>query len=155
MSKNVNVATSVPVTTPTPPPPQLPHVPEKTPVKTAQKPSPTIPWGKKLPPKPVPGALDRVQAIAADRGYSKAEIKALVTLLRRESGIQQNNVNPTSHACGLFQRLPCPWKITVEDGHWVVHASIETQMENGLAYIERRYGTCAKALSEQLRKGWY
>lgn len=123
----------------------LPDVADKTPINRP----------KSYSPAQITGAEARVREIAENSGYSKIESDSLIMLLRRESGVNPNAVNKKTHACGLFQRLPCPWKITQDNGVYTVHASIEEQMENGLAYIKNRYTTASAALKFQRERGWY
>lgn len=72
-----------------------------------------------------------------------------------ESGIDKDAVNPSSHACGLFQRLRCPWGIVGTEKPFVVQSTIEEQLENGMLYINERYGTISNAWSFWELHGWY
>lgn len=76
---------------------------------------------------------------------SEQEIIYLLEVLQRESSFSTTAVNPTSGACGLFQRLPCSVKIGDFDG----------QMADGLAYIKARYGTAQRAWKFWLDHGSY
>lgn len=100
----------------------------------------------------------RVIELAQEHGYSEVEIQNLLALLTRESGIRENAVNPTSHACGIFQRYKCPWEIT-DINHatrtGTVHASVDEQVANGFAYIDARYGNPIKANQFQLANNYY
>lgn len=133
----------------TPLPTGLPVVSEKKPIKVA------IPAKRGLNYVRVEDAEKQVREIAIRAGYTPKELQALITLLGKESGVQPNRVNTSSHACGLFQRLPCPWKLSTVNGMWVVGSSIETQMSNGLAYIKNRYGAATNALRFWYEHHWY
>lgn len=52
-------------------------------------------------------------------------------IIQHESGGDPYAVNPSSGACGLFQRLPC--SVSLGD--------VASQMADGLNYIAARYGT--------------
>ena len=69
----------------------------------------------------------------------------LVNLIQRESGFNPNAVNPSSGACGLFQRLPCSVKLGDVDG----------QIADGVRYIKARYGTFTAAWNFWLNNNWY
>ena len=87
-----------------------------------------------------------------------AASEALHELLRRESGWSPNAVNEGSGACGLFQRLPCPWSYyggRPEPGDDRVYANPRLQVANGVRYIDSRYGTPVQALNHHNRMGWY
>jgi hypothetical protein len=66
-------------------------------------------------------------------------------IIQHESGGNPNAVNPSSGACGLFQRLPC----TVPLGN------VEVQMADGLAYIQSRYGSAKAAYDFWQINNWY
>lgn len=86
-------------------------------------------------------------------------------LIWRESSHNRNAVNPSSEACGWFQRLVarrlspgrgCPWKVTrLASGRWIVHHPPIEQARNGLRYIAGRYGSPSAALRFHDRNGWY
>lgn len=82
---------------------------------------------------------------------------ALHELLRRESTWSPNAVNDGSGACGLFQRLPCPWKYRAADPERV-YATPYVQAKNGYRYIlysVQGYGTPEAALAAHDEQGWY
>lgn len=83
---------------------------------------------------------------------------ALHELLRRESTWNPNAVNEDSGACGLFQRLPCPWSYhggnAGPSDDWVRATPLQ-QARNGLGYITGRYGTPDAALAFHNANGWY
>jgi len=76
---------------------------------------------------------------------------ALHELLRRESGWNPNAINASSGACGLFQRLPCPWPVS--PGR--VHATVQVEAANGFRYVLVRYGSPSAALAFHNAAGWY
>lgn len=68
--------------------------------------------------------------------YGFKDTDALITILRRESGLSPYAVNKSSGACGLFQRIHCG--LTLGD--------VEGQAKDGLNYIKNRYGSPTAAL---------
>ena len=86
---------------------------------------------------------------------------ALHELLRRESSGDPDAVNERSGACGLFQRLPCPWRYyggTASPRDDRVWASPLVQARNGLRYIccsSHGYRTPERALAAHNSQGWY
>lgn len=94
----------------------------------------------------VSAAVQIGQQQAAARGWTGAEWDALYVLWMRESGWNPRSVNRNSGACGIPQALPCskiPDKSTIGQINW------------GLDYIQRRYGTPAGAMSHWQQKHWY
>lgn len=94
-------------------------------------------------PKPVPISN-------YDAGSIQARLMALggqplVNLIAKESGFNPYAVNPSSGACGLFQRLPCS----------VPLGNADAQIADGMAYIQARYGTSANAWAFWLSHHWY
>jgi hypothetical protein len=78
--------------------------------------------------------------------------RAMHELIRRESGFDPGAVNDSSGACGLFQRLPCPWPHGSTHG---VNASTLVQVVNGVRYVRGRYGSPSAALAHHNAVGWY
>lgn len=78
------------------------------------------------------------QQMAASRGWTGSQWDALYTLWMRESGWNPNSVNRSSGACGIPQAYPCS-KITDK--------SMRGQLQWGMDYIARRYGTPQAALN--------
>lgn len=69
-------------------------------------------------------------------------------LVCRESSFNNEAINPTSGACGLFQALPCSkMKCELDD--------VDCQIAWGKDYIENRYKSVDKALAFHDEKGWY
>ena len=87
--------------------------------------------------------LVREVAIA---NFGIGEWDALEELIMRESSWRHDAINPSSGACGLFQALPCS-KIR--------SMAIEDQIDFGMNYIKRRYGTPSNALSFHDSRNWY
>lgn len=75
-------------------------------------------------------------------------------LLRRESTWNPNAINDSSHACGLFQFLPCRWDYSMGPPERV-YATAYVQSIAGVRYIEQRYGTPAAALDFHDANNWY
>lgn len=76
----------------------------------------------------------------------------LYTLWTRESNWNPRSLNRESGAFGIAQFMPETWGL-------VKHKRTKngfTQVEAGLAYIERKYGgNICKALGSNLSRGWY
>lgn len=69
-------------------------------------------------------------------------------LVCRESSFNNEAINPTSGACGLFQALPCEkMGCSLDD--------VDCQIAWGKDYIENRYKSVDKALAFHDEKGWY
>lgn len=99
--------------------------------------------------------LDRAEFYATKHSMA-FDRESLRALLMAESGLNPNAVNEGSQACGLFQRLKCPWELTrLGYKNWVVHATLDEQLDNGMAYIKHRYGTIANAWSFWTTHHWY
>jgi uncharacterized protein YabE (DUF348 family) len=84
--------------------------------------------------------------LAAQRGWVDDQWESLYKLWRQESNWNPSAVNGSSGACGIPQALPCS-KIT--------DRSVSGQIQWGLGYITRTYGTPAGAWSFFQRNGWY
>lgn len=94
---------------------------------------------------------------ASNTVYASAPIQSddyyVNWIIQHESSGNPNNVNGGSGACGLFQRLPCPWSYAT-DPDWV-GASVAEQMADGLSYINHRYGSPHNAYLFWISHGWY
>jgi hypothetical protein len=76
----------------------------------------------------------------------------LYTLWTRESNWNPRSLNRKSGAYGIAQFMPETWKLV---GYKKTTNGF-TQVEAGLAYIERKYGgNICKALGSNLARGWY
>lgn len=71
--------------------------------------------------------------------------ESLVVLLTHESGLNPYAVNPSSGACGLFQKLPCN----------VPLGNVQAQLVDGMNYINGRYGSSDNALAFWYSHNWY
>lgn len=80
------------------------------------------------------------------------ELGDLYELWERESGWRTQAANPKSTARGIPQAMaslnPETW-----DPSWFFDP--RKQIEWGLDYIEKRYGSPSKALEHHDKKGWY
>lgn len=128
----------------------LPKSDKLNPCVTVAPPKPVEPTVKRVTvlnvTEDVPAAVQIGQQLAAARGWTGAEWDALYVLWMRESGWNPRSVNRSSGACGIPQALPCskiPDKSTAGQIQW------------GLDYIQRRYGTPAGAMSHWQMKKWY
>jgi len=96
------------------------------------------------------------------REYAQAQIKpdqwiCLDELWQRESSWQTKRsphlaVNRSSGAYGIPQALPAS-KMASAGRDWRYNP--KTQIDWGLDYINKRYGSSCKALDHHNRKGWY
>lgn len=93
------------------------------------------------------GARAIVQRMAAERGWTGAQWKALDNLVSKESGWNPKADNPTSSAAGLFQKMTSI--------HGPLEGSVQGQAKWGLNYIEDRYGNPAKAWSFWQQHNYY
>jgi hypothetical protein len=87
-----------------------------------------------------------------DRGMDMEQLAPLYELWERESKWQRTAANPKSTARGIPQAMsslnPETW-----DPSWLFDP--RKQIEWGLDYIDKRYGSPSKALAFHDRKGWY
>ena len=83
------------------------------------------------------------RAIAATYGITGKQWDCLDRLWHRESRWDNRARNTSSGAYGIPQKMGHPIEGT------------RKQIEWGIAYIEKRYGSPCEALSFQLRRGWY
>lgn len=83
--------------------------------------------------------------MVASRGWNRGEEwRCLFRLWQRESGWRHNANNKTSSAYGIPQLLNLP-----ED------TPPAKQIERGLRYVIKRYGTPCEAYAHQQQRGWY
>ena len=143
ISKVVPVPTYSPTPLPTPEPTPVP-TPEPTPIITA-KPKPKI---QDAPIVAVaPGSARALgQQMNAEKGWAQ-HWSSLDALWTHESGWSTVATNPSSGACGIPQRHPCP------KGYKNLPA--EQQIADGLNYIAHRYGNPSNAYAHFKRKNWY
>lgn len=88
----------------------------------------------------------------------------LDVLWSRESGWETGRLNPSSHACGIPQALPCTkiypnfysMEIEWRDGKkYLKNPNEQIEIAWGLKYIERRYGNACVALEFHDLNNWY
>jgi hypothetical protein len=93
-----------------------------------------------------------VQGVANGYGWgSGGEWDALVKLIMRESGFNNNAQNPTSTAYGMFQFLDSTWA----GFPYGKTSDPYKQAVDGLLYIKQRYGDPLGAWSHETSAGWY
>lgn len=106
------------------------------------------------PPGNPKGNIALGKKLAASKGWTGNQWKALYNLWQRESGWNEKADNPNSDAYGIPQSLPGS-KMASAGSDWKTNP--ETQIKWGLSYIKERYGTPAKAWSFWNSKNphWY
>lgn len=92
------------------------------------------------------GDVQRLIREKSTERWNATEAEAVLWIVDKESSFNPRARNG-SGACGLFQRLPCPWGQSLEN--------VEEQIENGLDYIKRRYQTPIEAKAFWLAHRWY
>ena len=101
-------------------------------------------------------SIAEIQQYAHDKviamGWTEADFTALVQLWNRESGWRWNADNPTSDAYGIPQALPGS-KMASAGSDWATNP--KTQVNWGLDYIQKRYGSPTAALAHSDSVGWY
>ena len=102
---------------------------------------------------PEPGTVKRYaldQVLDYDWDYS--EYSCLVKLWERESNWRHTATNSSSGAYGIPQSLPAE-KMASAGSDW--RTNPETQIDWGLNYIDRRYGSPCAALTHSDEHNWY
>ncbi|MDP9882721.1 chemotaxis protein histidine kinase CheA [Sinomonas atrocyanea] len=96
------------------------------------------------------------QAYAASRlsafGWGQDQMSALVTLWNKESDWSTTATNASSGAYGIVQALPGS-KMASVGADW--QTNYKTQIDWGLDYIKKSYGSPANALAFHLAHNWY
>lgn len=87
-----------------------------------------------------------------ERDMDMEELPALYELWERESGWRTQAANPRSTARGIPQAM-ASLNPEIWDEEWFFNP--RRQIEWGLDYIEKRYGSPSKALEHHDKKGWY
>ena len=104
----------------------------------------------------VPVDPGEARAYAASRmaafGWGGSQFSCLVSLWTRESGWRTNAYNTSSGAYGIPQSLPAG-KMATAGEDWRTNA--HTQIEWGLAYIARSYGSPCGAWAHEGSHNWY
>ena len=91
-------------------------------------------------------------ALLLRRGWSESQWSCLDALWTRESRWQVQATNGRSGAYGIPQALPA-WKMSAMGSDWRTNPL--TQIEWGLWYIGRSYGSPCNALDHSDRYGYY
>ncbi|AMM31317.1 hypothetical protein SA2016_0625 [Sinomonas atrocyanea] len=96
------------------------------------------------------------QAYAASRlaafGWGQDQMSALITLWNKESDWSTTATNASSGAYGIVQALPGS-KMASVGADW--QTNYKTQIDWGLDYIKKSYGSPANALAFHLAHNWY
>ncbi|ODA90884.1 hypothetical protein ATY41_08200 [Leifsonia xyli subsp. xyli] len=99
------------------------------------------------------GAKTTARRLAAGAyGWGDAQFQCLSDLWQKESGWNYRASNGSSGATGIPQALPGS-KMAAFGSDWADNAT--TQIEWGLHYIERGYGTPCSAWGHSQPVGWY
>lgn len=149
---------------PTPTPSPTPSaIPTSTPAQSASTDSHKSPSSDSPPSSPRrcdadnPPAREVGKCLAAKQGWHTGQQwKDLDYLWTRESGWRTNTPDAPWTKQGQCWGIPqaCPGKKMASHGKdW--KTSAHTQIEWGLAYITKRYGSPSKAAAHSRRKGWY
>ena len=106
------------------------------------------------------GSVAQAHTLAQEQAYkdyaasgfrSAAQFDCLELLWETESNWDPDAQNPTSTAYGIPQFLNSTWAVTgiakTSDGY--------RQIDAGLIYIEKRFGSPCGAWSHSQSKGWY
>lgn len=100
--------------------------------------------------------IDHLRAYAHTRGsqhgWGAAQHDHLVRLWTRESNWRWDATNPTSGAYGIPQALPAS-KLAGAGDDWKTNPC--TQIQWGVSYIKKRYGSPAKAWTFWQKNNWY
>ena len=91
-------------------------------------------------------------ALLLRRGWSEGQWSCLDALWTRESNWQVQASNARSGAYGIPQALP-GWKMAAAGSDWRTNAL--TQIQWGLSYIGRAYGSPCNALAHSNSYGYY
>ena len=104
----------------------------------------------------VSGTVSEYQAYAKQRcydyGWSDYDFECLVKLWNRESGWRVNSCNSSSGAYGIPQSVPAS-KMAAFGSDYLTN--YKTQIEWGLNYISKRYGSPSNAWAHSQSTGWY
>lgn len=83
--------------------------------------------------------------------WSEKEWTAFDTIIKKESGWNNEAQNPNSSAFGYGQFLNSTWKLV----GCTKTADANTQIDCTIKYINKVYGSPRKALNFHLSNGWY
>lgn len=100
------------------------------------------------------GAQAYAHGAIAAYGWGEGEFSCLVPLWNGESGWRADALNPSSGAYGIPQSLPAT-KMASAGADWATNGN--TQVDWGLAYISRAYGSPCNAWNRWLSRSphWY
>lgn len=84
--------------------------------------------------------------------WSEKDYQAIVNIVLKESGLNPNNVNKSSGACGLFQAHPCKKAIKQYPDYM---ENYKSQVNWGINYIKDRYKTPSNAWKFWQEHKWY
>jgi len=122
-----------------------------TPQKNEQKPDRRIETTQKIH-IPRTEVIQTGKTMAAERGWTGNQWRALYQLWEKESGWNPKAVNPSSGAYGIPQALPAA-KLRSAGSDW--RTNPRTQIEWGMNYIQGRYGTPVQAWQHSQTHNWY
>ena len=101
-------------------------------------------------------SIAEIQQYAHDKviamGWTEQDFADLVTLWYKESGWRWNADNPYSDAYGIPQALPGS-KMASAGSDWATNP--KTQVDWGLDYIQKRYGSPSNAWTFWQQNNWY
>jgi hypothetical protein len=97
-------------------------------------------------------AIGIATILSRQRGWSGANLNALIKLWDKESGWNYRAKNPSSSAYGIPQALPGS-KMAASGADWATNPT--TQIRWGLQYIAERYGNPLAAWAHSQRLNWY
>lgn len=99
------------------------------------------------------GSVEQMMVqMAAAKGWTGAQLQALLQVENREAGFNPNAQNPSSGAYGLAQFINGPSEYAQYGGN---SGTVAGQITGMLNYIAQRYGTPAAAWEHELGYGWY
>ena len=98
------------------------------------------------------GALAYAQNVLPSYGWGGDQMSCLVRLWNQESGWRADAYNTSSGAYGIPQSLPAS-KMATAGPDWQTNA--HTQINWGLAYISRAYGSPCGAWNHEMGYNWY
>ncbi len=98
------------------------------------------------------GAQAYAQSVLPSYGWGGDQMSCLVRLWNQESGWRADAYNTSSGAYGIPQSLPAS-KMATSGPDWQTNA--RTQINWGLAYISRAYGSPCGAWNHEVGYNWY
>jgi hypothetical protein len=98
------------------------------------------------------GAQAYAQSVLPSYGWGGDQMSCLIRLWNQESGWRADAYNTSSGAYGIPQSLPAS-KMATAGPDWQTNA--RTQINWGLAYISRAYGSPCGAWNHEMGYNWY